>query len=255
LRKKLNKANKSFIWKENESFELICDDEILKEISQLNKNINGFDENSFFKIEWMHNGRKMNNLINSRFRFVKNRLFLNKISVQDSGVYVCTAKLQFLEHRFIVDFTSIVIVSDKIIKKFRGEKWTMPCNGLVIKSIFQDSNINMTWFKDSSVIKNVPIDITTWSEYEHGFVDNFHLKKINYNDSGEYKCVVIDSEKYRSWTTNSIKIEVIDRKVDNLVKYKLFWIPLSIFSILFIILNLIVLLKNFLIKYEKRIKK
>ena len=139
LQKKLNKVKSSFQQKENELFVLTCDDEVLRLISNHYKHMNGYDERSFFKIEWLHNGRIIkSNLVNSRHKIENNRLFINKTSVQDSGVYICTANNFFLEHRVIADFASIIIATEKSnFYKFPGEKLTIPCNGLVIKSLFQ----------------------------------------------------------------------------------------------------------------------
>jgi hypothetical protein len=251
--KKLRKANKAFIRKENEFFdELICDDELLKEMEKLNEKAAKHDHNSFYKIEWIHNGKiKKNGVKNSNYKIEKNKLTFNKTMAKDTGVYVCTANFSFLKHVILVDFASIIITKDEPnYKKFLGEKLSIPCNGLVIKSLFQTSNISMTWLKNNLAIKNVPFDYSTWREYELGWVGNYSLKKLNLNDSGEYKCLVIDHDTNRSWTTNSIKIHVIDRQTDSLKHHKPFWISLLIFSIAFIIFNLIVLKKS----YEKKAK-
>jgi hypothetical protein len=112
----------------------------------------------------------------------------------------------------------------------------------------------MKWFKNSFLVKDVQVDWSNWSEYELGSVDNFQLKSLSYNDSGEYKCVAIDHATNRSWATNLIKIEVIDPKVNNLVNNKSFWISLLLFSICFVIFNLVVLSKNFIIKNKTKFK-
>ena len=65
---------------------------------------------------------------------------------------------------------------------------------------------------------------------------------------------VIDHDTNRSWATNLIKIEVIDPKVNNLVNNKSFWVPLLLFSICFVIFNLVVLSKNFIIKNKTKFK-
>ena len=251
--KKLRKANKSFVRRENEFFdELVCDDELLKEMEKLNKKAAKNGHNSIYKIEWIQNGKiKKNGVKNSNYKIEKNKFIFNKTMAKDTGVYVCTANLSFLKHLILVDFASIVITKDEPnYKKFLGEKLSIPCNGLEIKSLFQTSNISMIWFKNNLTIKNVQLDYSTWREYELGWVGNYSLKKLNLNDSGEYKCVVIDHDTNRSWTTNSIKIYVTDRQTDSLKHHKPFWISLLIFSIAFISFNLIVLKKS----YEKKAK-
>ena len=219
-------------------FNLSCDTHLLE--LNFNKSTHLAENRSFFNIEWIHNGALINSSSN------KNKLVFNKTLVKDSGLYVCIANLPLLKEKIIIDFASLVIIADNFnYEKFPGESLLIRCYGIAIKSILKESRLSIIWHKNNIEMKKEFIDWSQWKEFELSSVDGYFFKKLNFNDSGEYKCVIHDHDSNRSWATNLVKIKINDKPVNSLLTNTIFWICIISISFIFVALHLMLLLKNF----------
>ena len=245
--KKLRKSNRNYLVKENAAFNLTCNVEYLEELEAYNnKRHAGLN----FSIEWIHGGKlkliHLKTVVN--YKIGMNTLIFTSTSLRDTGLHVCLANLPYLNQSLVLDFAFLVVIPKTRYNyvKHPGESLAIPCDGLVLKSLFPESVLNRVWYKDNVSIKTESIDWLNWSDHELGCVDSYVLKNLNYNDTGVYKCEIHDLSDSRTWIANVVSVTVGSQQVNNFLSNEKFWILFVIVSVVIVSLNLGVLLKNML---------
>lgn len=175
---------------------------------------------------------------------IGNSLIFNRVSVEDNGIHLCMAKLENNE-TFILDIFSIVTVKDGYnYEKYPGQSISMPCNGMVLKSIFKQHKIHKIWLKNGIEIHESIFDWKNWKELDAYAVDSFTISELNFNHSGEYRCLIKDLDTDRVWITNILKLNVKEREIVGLVNKDVYYRSFYIGSAIFILINFILFLVN-----------
>lgn len=134
-----------------------------------------------------------------RVDFIADDIVIKKAKPSDSGVYVCMF-FRINKHRLVFHVVSLAVIPIKNQIKTRAtRKVTLRSNAVVLAYIY--TSLKQKWNLNGSSYSDY--GLTTLAAVSHE-----DLSPLNESNTGEWRCIVEQSDLGFSWTTNIVKMRV-----------------------------------------------
>lgn len=148
--------------------------------------------------EWTLNG-KIIEAQPGRLEIMNDNIFINDVNVDDMGLYVCML-YRVSKQRVVIRVVSLAVTTNTWRISTRATlSLRLLTNSVILGYIYSD--LSQKWVLNDTVY--LDYGITTLVA-----VSSLHLDPLNMSHTGEWKCVVEQSDLGLSWVTNIIKIQV-----------------------------------------------
>ncbi|KAI4469181.1 thrombospondin type i domain-containing 1 [Holotrichia oblita] len=134
-----------------------------------------------------------------RVEFIGDDVSIKKAQTSDSGVYVCMF-FRINKQRLVFHVVSLAVIPKKNqINTRASRKTTLNSNAVVLGYIY--TGLRQKWLLNQSIY--LDHGITTLAAVSHEY-----LSPLNETHTGEWRCVIEQTDLGFSWTTNIVKMRV-----------------------------------------------
>lgn len=148
--------------------------------------------------EWTLNGLFVKPEAN-HLQFINDDIQIRNAEVEDTGTYVCMVYRVNKQRLVIRVVTLVIITKDYRISTRATLPLTLKSNAVVLGYIYSD--LRQKWMLNKKIY--IDYGLTTLAA-----VSSEHFDSLNMSHTGEWECIVEQSDLNLIWVTNNVKVQV-----------------------------------------------